>query len=138
MAAEVDDRPAAGLPTPLKQIAEWNPLSAVAGAMRELFHNPSPVVSEAWPLVHPIAAEDNAIALIRFESGAMGQFEVSWTFRGGMDLRDEVAGTNGTIWLNHFLRTGFDAFSSGAGGYVAEKAESASSTGSHCRDAADR
>ena len=50
-------------------------------------------------LVHPIEAEDNAIALIRFESGAIGQFEVSWTFRGGMDLRDEVAGTEGTIWL---------------------------------------
>ena len=78
-------------------------------------------------LVHPIEAEDNAIALIRFESGAMGQFEVSWTFRGGMDLRDEVAGTEGTIWLNHFLRTGFEMFTSGGGGgYVAEKAESAS------------
>jgi predicted dehydrogenase len=74
-------------------------------------------------LVHPIEAEDNAIALIRFESGAVGQFEVSWTFRGGMDLRDEVAGTEGTIWLNHFLRTGFDMFTSGQGGYVAEKAE---------------
>ena len=61
-------------------------------------------------LVHPIADEDNAIALIRFESGAIGQFEVSWTFRGGMDLRDEVAGTHGTIWLNHFLRTGFEMF----------------------------
>jgi ABC-type polysaccharide/polyol phosphate export permease len=48
--------PIADLPTPLEQIAEWNPLSAVAGAMRQLFHNPSPVVSEAWPLVHPIAA----------------------------------------------------------------------------------
>ena len=78
-------------------------------------------------LVHPIEAEDNAIALIRFESGAVGQFEVSWTFRGGMDLRDEVAGTEGTIWLDHFLRTGFEAFSSGeGGGYVAEKAESSS------------
>jgi predicted dehydrogenase len=77
-------------------------------------------------LVHPIEAEDNAIALIRFESGAVGQFEVSWTFRGGMDLRDEVAGTEGTIWLNHFLRTGFEMFTSGGGdGYVAEKAESA-------------
>jgi predicted dehydrogenase len=77
-------------------------------------------------LVHPIEAEDNAIAIIRFESGAVGQFEVSWTFRGGMDLRDEVAGTEGTIWLNHFLRTGFEMFASGAGdGYVAEKAESA-------------
>jgi predicted dehydrogenase len=78
-------------------------------------------------LVHPIEAEDNGIALIKFESGAIGQFEVSWTFRGGMDLRDEVAGTEGTLWLNHFLRTGFEAFTSGVGGdYVAEKAETAS------------
>ena len=43
-----------------------------------------------------------------------------------MDLRDEVAGTHGTIWLNHFLRTGFEMFTAGGGGgYVAEKAESA-------------
>jgi ABC transporter DrrB family efflux protein len=48
--------PIGGLPTPLKQIAEYNPLSAVAGALRELFGNPSPVVSDAWPLVHPVAA----------------------------------------------------------------------------------
>jgi predicted dehydrogenase len=84
-----------------------------------------PVEVMCWKdtLVHPIEAEDNAIALIRFESGAVGQFEVSWTFRGGMDLRDEVAGTEGTIWLNHFLRTGFEMFTTGQGGYVAEKAE---------------
>jgi ABC-2 type transport system permease protein len=48
--------PIGGLPTPLKEIAEYNPLSAVAGAMRELFGNPSPHVSDAWPLVHPVAA----------------------------------------------------------------------------------
>jgi predicted dehydrogenase len=90
-------------------------------------NRPLEVMCWADTLVHPIDAEDNAIALIRFESGAIGQFEVSWTFRGGMDLRDEVAGTEGTIWLDHFLRTGFQAFSSGAGGdYVAEKAETAS------------
>ena len=84
-----------------------------------------PVEVTCWAdtLVHPIQAEDNAIALIRFANGAVGQFEVSWSFRGGMDLRDEVAGTEGTIWLNHFLRTGFEMFTSGAGGYVAEKAE---------------
>jgi predicted dehydrogenase len=86
-----------------------------------------PVEVMAWAdtLVHPIKAEDNAVALIRFESGALGQFEVSWTFRGGMDLRDEVAGTEGTIWLNHFLRTGLEMYTSGGGdGYVAEKLES--------------
>ena len=84
---------------------------------------PMEVMCWADTLVHPIDAEDNSIGLIRFANGAMGQFEVSWSFRGGMDLRDEVAGTEGTIWLNHFLRTGFEMFTSGAGGYVAEKAE---------------
>jgi predicted dehydrogenase len=87
-------------------------------------NRPVEVMCHTDTLVHPIADEDNAVALIRFESGAIGQFEVSWTFRGGMDLRDEVAGTHGTIWLNHFLRTGFEMFTAGGqGGYVAEKAE---------------
>jgi predicted dehydrogenase len=88
-------------------------------------NRPVEVMCHIDTLVHPITDEDNAIALVRFESGAIGQFEVSWTFRGGMDLRDEVAGTHGTIWLNHFLRTGFEMFTAGGGGgYVAEKAES--------------
>ncbi len=85
---------------------------------------PVEVMCTADTLVHPIAAEDSAIGLIRFEDRAIGQFEVSWTFRGGMDLRDEVAGTEGTIWLNHFLRTGYEMFTAAeSGGYVAEKAE---------------
>lgn len=85
---------------------------------------PVEVMCTADTLVHPIEAEDQGIGLIRFENRAIGQFEVSWTFRGGMDLRDEVAGTEGTIWLDHFLRTGFEMFTSqGLGGYVAEKAE---------------
>ncbi len=86
-------------------------------------NRPLEVMCWADTLVHPIPAEDSAIALIRFESGAMGQFEVSWTFRGGMDLRDEIAGTQGTVWLNHFLRTGMEMFTAARGGYVAEKAE---------------
>ena len=87
-------------------------------------NRPLEVLCHTDTLVHPIDDEDNAIALIRFESGAIGQFEVSWTFRGGMDLRDEVAGTHGTIWINHFLRTGLEIFTAGgSAGYVAEKAE---------------
>ncbi len=85
-----------------------------------------PVEAMCWSdtLVHPVEAEDHGIGLIKFENGSMGQFEVGWAFRGGMDLRDEVAGTEGTIWLNHWLRTGFDMFTAvGQGGYVAEKAE---------------
>ena len=48
--------PSEALPTPLRVFAEWNPVSAVAQAARELFGNvppglPSP---DAWSLQHPV------------------------------------------------------------------------------------
>ena len=86
---------------------------------------PVEVMCWADTQVKPIDAEDHAIGLVKYENGAIGQFEVSWTFRGGLDLRDEVMGTEGTIWINSFLRTGFEMFTTGkAANYVAEKAES--------------
>jgi predicted dehydrogenase len=86
---------------------------------------PVEVMCWADTQVKPIDAEDHAIGLVKYENGAIGQFEVSWTFRGGLDLRDEVMGTEGTIWINGFLRTGIEMFTSGKGAdYVAEKAES--------------
>jgi len=86
---------------------------------------PMEVMCWADTQVKPIDAEDHAIALIKYENGSIGQFEVSWTFRGGLDLRDEVMGTEGTIWVNNFLRTGFEMFVTGKGAdYVSEKAES--------------
>ncbi|MFN8241805.1 MAG: Gfo/Idh/MocA family oxidoreductase [Bacteroidales bacterium] len=85
---------------------------------------PVEVISVADTLVKPIEADDNSLGWVRYENGAIGQFEVSWIFRGGMDLRDEVMGTDGTIWVNNFLRTGFEMFTAGGKkGYVAEKAE---------------
>jgi predicted dehydrogenase len=86
---------------------------------------PIEVMCWADTQVKPIDAEDHAIGLVKYENGAIGQFEVSWTFRGGLDLRDEVMGTEGTIWINSFLRTGFEMFTTDKGAdYVAEKAES--------------
>lgn len=86
---------------------------------------PVEVMCWADTQVKPIDAEDHAIGLVKYENGAIAQFEVSWTFRGGLDLRDEVMGTEGTIWVNSFLRTGFEMFTTGkAANYVAEKAES--------------
>ena len=43
------------LPGPLKVIAEWNPVSAVTQAVRELFGNTNPAmtVPDAWPLQWP-------------------------------------------------------------------------------------
>ncbi|RFM26834.1 Gfo/Idh/MocA family protein [Deminuibacter soli] len=87
-------------------------------------HRPVAVLCWSATQVHPIDAEDNAIGLVKYDNGAIGHFEVSWCFRGGMDLRDEVQGTDGTIWINNFLRTGFEMFSLGkSAAYVAEKAE---------------
>lgn len=45
------------LPTPLRVIAEWNPVSAVTQATRDLFGNTSPTNStpDVWSLQHPVA-----------------------------------------------------------------------------------
>jgi ABC-2 type transport system permease protein len=45
------------LPDGLRQVAEWNPISAIAAAVRTLFGNPTAVPSDAvWPLAHPVLA----------------------------------------------------------------------------------
>ena len=86
---------------------------------------PVEVMCWAETQVKPIEAEDHAIALVKYENGAVSQVEVSWNFRGGMDLRDEVSGTEGTIRLDHWLRTGFEMFTTGSTDkYVSEKTES--------------
>jgi predicted dehydrogenase len=86
---------------------------------------PLEVMCWAETQLKPIEAEDHAIALIKYASGAISQIEVSWNFRGGMDIRDEVSGSEGTLRLDHWLRTGFELFTSGnTGDYVSEKSES--------------
>ncbi len=119
----------------------WNPEISGGGAIIDLGCHcieigrsfigkkirPVEVVCWADTQVKPIEAEDHAIGLVRFQNGAIGQFEVSWCFRGGMELKDEVAGVDGSIRIDNFLRTGFEMFSApGNKGYVAEKAESES------------
>jgi ABC-2 type transport system permease protein len=46
--------PVTDLPGVLRAFAEWSPLTAAATACRELFHNPTPPVGDAWPLQHPV------------------------------------------------------------------------------------
>jgi ABC-type polysaccharide/polyol phosphate export permease len=46
--------PVEGLPSPLRQIAELNPLTSLATALRELFHSPVGNVPEVWTLQHPV------------------------------------------------------------------------------------
>jgi len=47
--------PLAGLPSALRTIAEYNPVSAFAAAARTLFGNPTALpANAAWPLHHPV------------------------------------------------------------------------------------
>lgn len=49
--------PTSTLPSVLKTVAEWNPTSSLANALRHLFENPGgvPPTDGAWPLQHPVA-----------------------------------------------------------------------------------
>lgn len=47
--------PTGGMPIWLRTIADWNPVSAVVAACRQLFGNPS-AAGSSWPLQHPIIA----------------------------------------------------------------------------------
>lgn len=47
--------PVGGLPDGLQQVAEWNPVSCLAAALRTLFGNPTATPADAaWPLQHPV------------------------------------------------------------------------------------
>ncbi|GAA3369458.1 ABC transporter permease [Streptomyces sannanensis] len=47
--------PTDNLPGWLRTVAEWNPISAVTTAVRELFGNATPPADAAWPVAHPVA-----------------------------------------------------------------------------------
>jgi len=68
-------------------------------------------------------AEDNAVLLMRFEGGQMALAEVSWIARGGLDLRNEIYGTEGTIFTDVTRETPIKVFSRPGAGYIVEKAE---------------
>ncbi len=47
--------PTQSMPEPLETVAEWNPVTAVAAAARELFGNPNPFKAEgSFPAEHPV------------------------------------------------------------------------------------
>jgi ABC-2 type transport system permease protein len=46
--------PVAGLPSPLREFAEINPLTSLATAMRQLFHSPVGPLPDVFTLQHPV------------------------------------------------------------------------------------
>lgn len=69
------------LPAPLQTFAEWNPVSAVTQAARELFGNipPGTPAPTAWPLLHPevYTLIWSALFLVVFVPLANAQYRVS-------------------------------------------------------------
>ena len=46
--------PTQGMPTALRDFANWNPMSAISAACRTLFGGPNPAATvQAWPMQHP-------------------------------------------------------------------------------------
>jgi len=56
--------PTTGMPSWIRAIADWNPISALATATRQLLGNPVAPASGAWPLEHPITASLAWMALL--------------------------------------------------------------------------
>ncbi len=49
--------PTERMPTVLRAVADWNPVSAVTSAARTFWHNPNPSGSiHVWPMQHPVEA----------------------------------------------------------------------------------
>jgi len=81
----------------------------------------------AWGarLVHKTKTkgEDNALLVLKFASGGIAHCELSWTTKGGLDLRNEIHGSDGSIFTDVTRGTPISTFTSRSGGYVIEKAD---------------
>jgi predicted dehydrogenase len=81
----------------------------------------------AWGarLVHhdKTEGEDNALLVLRFASGGIGHCELSWTTKGGLDLRNEIHGSEGSLFTDVTRGTPLHSFTTRSAGYVVEKAD---------------
>jgi predicted dehydrogenase len=81
----------------------------------------------AWgaTLVHhkKTKGEDNALLVLKFESGGIGHCELSWTTKGGLDLRNEIHGSEGSVFTDVTRGTPITSFTPKPAGYVVEKAD---------------
>jgi predicted dehydrogenase len=116
----------------------WDPKVAGGGVMadmgchtieavRYLTNKKEPTEVAAWTatLVHNTQGEDNSLVLLKFEGGTLGQCENSWSAKGGFDVRLEVYGSDGSIFIDVTRETGIKLFTAqeGRSGYVVEKAD---------------
>jgi predicted dehydrogenase len=117
----------------------WDIKKTGGGALNDLachcieaaryFHGKENTVVEvmAWGanLVHhtKTKGEDNALLVLKFSSGGIAHCELSWTTKGGLDLRNEIHGSDGSLFTDVTRATPITSFTPRAAGYVIEKAD---------------
>ena len=117
----------------------WDITKTGGGAMHDLgchcietaryfFGKEDPVVEVmAWgdTLVHrkKTRGEDNALMVLRFSNGGIGHCELSWSTLGGLELRNEIHGTEGSLFTDVTRQTPIAAFTTKPAGYLVEKAD---------------
>lgn len=81
----------------------------------------------AWgdTLVHhnKTKGEDNALLVLKLDGGGVAHCELSWTCKGGLDLRNEIHGSEGSIFTDVTRGTPITTFTGKSAGYVIEKAD---------------
>ena len=73
--------------------AEWLPGEQVTGVSAEL-------ATLKWHEKCLNGAEDTAFCTLRFQGGAVAELITSWAAAGGIDVRTEIYGTEGTIFID--------------------------------------
>jgi predicted dehydrogenase len=117
----------------------WDVQKTGGGAMNDLgchcieaaryFFGKEDCITEvmAWGarLVHTdkTDVEDNALLVLKFASGGIAHCELSWTTKGGLDLRNEIHGSEGSVFTDVTRGTPISAFTTRSAGYVVEKAD---------------
>jgi len=116
----------------------WNPEQAGGGVLMDMgchslevaryLIGKAPILANGWgaTLVHDTKAEDNSLALIKYEGGELSQAENSWAAHGGLDIRLEIYGSDGAIFIDVTRETGIKVFTVAPEhrvGYIVEKAE---------------
>ena len=66
--------------------------------------------------------DDNSIAIVEFEGGAVGLAEESWARQGGMDDRAEIYGSRGVTYADLLHGNALETYSEVGYGYAMEKA----------------
>jgi len=96
-------------------------------AVRYLADKKTIVEIASWTatLVHDIKGEDNSLVLLKFKEGLLGQCENSWSAKGGFDVRLEIYGSDGAIFIDVTRETGIKLFTAAekGSGYIVEKAD---------------